>query len=481
MKFFKSIVTAFGISVLTQAVGLVRQIAIASYFGATRKLDIYFMTYTIANLMVFVFAVIFDTVGIPHLVRCKEEKGKDRFKELTGSIFTFSVLFSALLTLLFTLVMPIIVNLMAAGFSPNDKKDVVEMSRYFIPWILIFLPYLALCSFYKSIRSFNLVFLGELIISAVSLIFIILLHADTRFIAIAYFTGYFAAFIILFLISFKYFKRIGYILTSEMKRFYRNFAELFGANQLTSVYLFLERFIQSFLPAGGVSILSYSSQITMNISGLLTFRDIFIVPLSSIREREKKLERVLIGLLVISAPVTIFLYFFSKDIVTLLFLRGKFDSESAALLSSALSIYSLSILPSIVGVPAFRMFQVIDKIKNTAIIYIFNILSLAFFGSIFIFYMKMGVTGFAYAFMVDSYLSLILTFMLLHKNEVILDYRRIAKFAVYAITVCSISGYLSIVLPAPFIIKGIVFAILAVLVFLPLRKKLLTVIGYSAG
>lgn len=429
--FFKAIVSAFSVSVFAQVIGLVRQMFIAAYFGISRGLDVYFMTYAIAMLLVFAFGVIFDTVSIPHLVKKLEDSGYEAFRKLTGSIFTFAVAFSVLLTALFVLLTPLFAKLMAAGFSDAERRSIGMMALYFIPWTAISLPYYALCSFYKSIRHFNVVFLGEVVISVVSLIFIIFFHSDTRLLPLAYFSGYMAAFVIFFILSFRYFRRAGRIFTAEMKKIYRNFIELFGANQFGSVSSIAERALQSFLPSGGVSVLAYSSQITTNMGGMLSFRDIFLVPLSVSRDRNARLERAVIGLSAITIPVMFFFSYYSADIVRLLFRRGRFDSSAAELTASVLSIYALSLLPSVAGLPAFRMFQVIDRIKNTAVIYAVSIFNFAAFGSFFVLYLKWGVCGMALTVVISSYISNVVSFCLLNRMGVKVNFIRIFKYMAY--------------------------------------------------
>ena len=486
-SFFNAIISAFSVSVLAQVIGLVRQILIAAYFGISRGLDIYFMTYAMATLAVFSLGPIFDTVSVPHLVKTLEEKGYDSFKKLTGSIFSFSLSFGFVLGTIFILIVPIAVKVMAVGFSSEDKKAVLSMSFYFLPWALIFLPYYALCSFYKSIRRFNIVFLGEIIISVFSILAILAYHTSTRSLPIAYFTGYLAAFSMLFVVSFKYFKRVGRIFTSEMKDIYRNFVELFGANQVGSLSSVAERFLQSFLPMGGISALAYSSQITTNASGLLSFRDIFLVPLSASKQRSEKLERAVIGLILVSVPIMFFCSFHAADIVTILFKRGKFDINAAAITASALSIYMLTLLPATAGVPAFRMFQVLDRIKNTAVIYLFGFFNFLILGTFFTFYLKAGVVGLAWTVAINAYLANAATFYLLNKHGIKINFFRIAKYLGYSSLVSlvilaivqmpNLSAKLGIV---GFLISGFVFSLLIFIAHLPIRKKIMS-IAYGNG
>lgn len=482
--FFNALISAFSVSVLAQVIGLVRQVLIAAYFGIGRGLDIYFMTYAIATLSVFSFGMIFDSVSIPHLVRSYEDNGLGAFKELTGSIFSFSLCAAAGLAAIFIAAMPVFTYLMAAGFSPDDKRSVGIMAFYFLPWVLVSMPYYALCSFYKSIRHFNTVFLGEVVISLASLAFLAIFHPSPRALPVAYFAGYASAFLALFCLSFKYFHRVGNIFSSQMKGIYRNFIELFGVNQIGCLSSIVERFFQSFLPMGGISVLAYSSQISTNISGVLSFRDIFLVPLSGAAKRNEKLERAIIGLIVISAPVMIFGSCYAREIIVILFKRGRFDAAAVNATASALSIYIFSLVPAVAGVPAFRMFQVIDRIKNTGIVYLFGIVNFAVFGTLFVFILRWGINGMAWTVVLNAYLANLLTIYLLGKNGVRVNMARVVRYAAYACcaSLAVIYGIRALpVLTAPpvvrFMITGVIYVACVVLAYVPLRGKMAQIIS----
>lgn len=487
-NFFTSLVSAFSISVITQGVGLLRQIFIAAYFGISKKLDIYFMAFAMVTAMVFTFAVAFDSVSIPHLVKTLEKDGRDVFKKLTGSIFTFSLLFSVALNVVFIVAIPVVIKLMAAGFSSENKVELASMALYFIPWTMIFMPYYALCSFYKSVRRFNIVFFGEFIISAVSLVFIIAFHPGTTSIPLAYFAGYLSAFTVLFAFSFKEFNRIGRVLSGQMKGLYRNFIELFGANQIGSVSTIVDRFFQSFLSAGSISVLSYSAQITANLSGLLSFRDIFSVPFSSLRERSEKLERVILGLTVITIPVMLFLSFYSREVIGILFMRGKFDLKATDLMASVFSLYVLCLVPGVIGTPGFRMFQIIDKIKNTGIIYLFSILTTIAAAVLFVFYLKLGIYGMVLTTIISSYLPHILSFFLLRMNGIRPDFVKVARYAAYSFFISSMMivivrfWNISVInTTVTFFIKTLSYFLLVAIAYLPIRQRLFGIITGSGS
>jgi putative peptidoglycan lipid II flippase len=477
-------ISASGVSIIAQAISFFRQILIAAYFGVTRDLDVYFMTFAIATLLIFTFATIFDSVGIPHLVKALEEKGENTFRKLTGSIFTFSVLTSLGLSLFFIVIIPPIAHIMAAGFSSTEKREIWHMAVYFLPWTLISLPYYAMCSFYKSKRYFNLVFVGDIIISFFTVCALILYHPNPFFLPLSYFIGYFFAFIFLFTISFRYFDRIGTLVNEELKKVIRNFLELFGTSQIGSISSMIERFLQSFMPSGGISALAYSQQITMAAGSFLSFREMFIVPLSSSIDRAKKLERLLIGLAIITIPVMTFLFYYTHDIVMLLFQRGKFNIDAAHMTSSVLSIYFLALLPSVAGVPIFRLFQVIDRIRYSGMASLLAALNFAVIGWGVVFLLKMGVVGLALMVTVNSYITVSFCIFLLRRGGIHFDIWRVVKYAGYAALSSMVMIGIMRALPEMHVnvfvklfLVGCIYVTLIVTAYLPIRKQIFKVVN----
>jgi len=327
------------------------------------------------------------------------------------------------------------------------------------------------------------VFAGEIAISVSSLVFVIFLHSNTFFLPFAYFAGYLVAFIMLFAGSFKHFSRWGYVFGEEMKRIYKNFLELFIANQIGSLNSIVDRFFQSFLLSGSISVLSFSSTLTTNLGGLLSFRDIFLVPLSVKKNQSERLERVMIILTIISIPIMFFVSFYSKDIITFLFKRGKFDANATDITAAVLAIYAFSIFPAVAGLPAFRMFQAIDCIKYTAMVYLFGLINFVILGAVFIFYLKWGVYGMALVVVLCSYLMNMFCLFLLHKERVRLNYARMLKYAAYAfcasllvVATTKIAPIPSMRFPASFLVNGSLYFILLTALYLPLKSRIMSIV-----
>ncbi len=98
------------------------------------------------------------------------------------------------------------------------------------------------------------------------------------------------------------------------------------ANQMGSLSGLVDRYFQSFLMGGGISALGYVGLIVNNLSSLMTFREIYVVPLASEVGRGEKLARMLSGIAFISVPSSCFVIAFAEPIVQVLFERGKFTA-----------------------------------------------------------------------------------------------------------------------------------------------------------
>jgi putative peptidoglycan lipid II flippase len=481
--FHHALLSVFSASIAVQLIGFARQILIAGYFGVSRGLDIYYVTLSLATMVVFTFGVVFDTLAIPHLVRIRERQGEEAFRKLAGSCFAFSVLFSIVLAAAFVALVPLLARFVTAGFSEAERQEVVAMSWYFAPWALVMLPYYAVGACFKSLRHFRLVFGAEVLMSAVTTLALIAVHSGPHCIPPAFFIGYLSAFVVLLVAARGKFHLLGPLNTTEMRHIYRNFLELVGANQIGSLSSLVERFLQSYLAAGGISALSYSAQLTGNLGSLLGFREIFIVPLAESDGRAQRLERVIIGLSVVAIPIMLFTAAHAETILTLLFKRGRFDAEAVHLTGVTLSVYILCLLPSVIGTPLFRMFQVIDRIRMTAFSYFGSVLTMAALGAFFVFYLRLGVVGLALATVLNSYVSLAVNVALLRYCGLRFPLKRILKYVVYILagaltalwTVEQIPTITQSAWPQ-FLMVGFLYCLLVGMACLPIRRQLLGIV-----
>lgn len=430
--------SALGVSVLINVLSFVRQVLVAAYFGVERQLDVYFMVYAIATVIVFSLGVVFDTVVVPHLVRARE-RAEAEFQRLAGSVLVFSVLTSVAAAALFVLAMPLLIRAFAPGFSLADKEAAEGMAQFFVPWVVLVLPCYALAAACKSRRMFGEALAAEVIVALCSTVMLVLQHTAPTDIPLAFAVGYSTALVWLVAKARISLASRGSLLDLGMKQIYKNSLALFSANQLGSVASLVERVFYSYLPAGGISAVTYGVQ-TVNASAtVLNFREIFIVPLAVEAGRAQRLQRLMIGLAMITVPIMFFVSFYARDVVAVIFERGKFDATAGEATAAVLRIYALSLLPAVVGVPVFRIFQLVNRIRFIGVLQLLSACSIAGFGLLFVAYLNRGAEGVALTLTLNCYVVNLASIYLLGTCGVGLNLKQLSAYISY-VSLCAVSA-----------------------------------------
>jgi putative peptidoglycan lipid II flippase len=437
-RFLIAAASAAGVSVLVQVLAFLRQLLIAAYFGVGRNFDIYVTLYSIATIIVFAFGSIFDSIAVSHLVRARDNNGQEAARELARSIFRLSLCLSGAISVIFLIAVPLLAPIFATGFSLEERNDLVRLAWYFLPWTLICVPYYAAAARHKMEWHFNRVFVAEIMIVIVSTSFLVFYHVDIHMLPFAYASGY-AVGLVQLMAGAALWRRGAGAPLGTVRNLLRNIGELITVNQTSGLTSLVDRHIQSFLILGGIGAISYSSQIITSLSTLLTFREIYIVPLAHQSDRDQRLERLLSGLLLLAVPLVGFVAFFAPEIVTILLQRGHFDIEATKLTTQALRIGAFGMVSGAVFLPLLRMFQILDRIRLTHLLFISLAVGYAVFGYIFVGALGLGVRGVAIMQVASSLGSTIIAAGLLHHCGICPNWQQVFGRLVFAVLVSSVA------------------------------------------
>jgi putative peptidoglycan lipid II flippase len=431
-RFLTVAASAAGVSVLVQVLAFLRQLLIAAYFGVGRDYDAYVMVYAMATVVVFTFGAIFDSIAVPHLVRAREGDGLETALALARSIFSLSLWLSIATSVIFLIAVPLLAPIFATGFSLEERSHLAQLAWYFLPWTLVCVPYYAAAARQKMEWRFNRVFVAEIAIVVVSIGFLVVRHDDVRMLPLAYAAGYGVGLLQLAVSAGLW--RKGAVASPPVRSVARNVGELFLANQTGGLATLVDRHIQSFLAAGGIGAVNYSAQITNSLSSLLTFREIYMVPLTRQADRAARLERLLSGLLLLAVPLAGLVACLAPDVVTVLLQRGRFDASASELTAEVLRIGAFSLITSAVTTPLARMFQIADRIHYTHLLYLSVAVSLAIFGYLFVVGLGWGVRGVALMQLASSLVSAVVISYLVGRCGIRLRWRSILnRFALAAV------------------------------------------------
>jgi putative peptidoglycan lipid II flippase len=431
-------VSATGVSLAVQALAFLRQLLIAACFGLGRDFDGYVVVYAVATFAVFTFGAIFDSIAVPHLVRIREKEGAEEARALAASIFRISVALGGIASALFLIAVPLLAPVIATGFSASEKKELAALAWYFVPWTLVCLPYYAAAARHKMEWRFNRVFAAEIVIIVVSIGVLALWHDDIGRLPLAYAAGYAVGLLQLIVGAGLVWPKAARAYSSS-RGVLRNIAELFGANQSGSLASVVDRHVQSFVPAGGVGAINYSAQLLTALGSLLSFREVFLVPLAQELDRTAKLERLLCGLVLVSVPLTGIVACLAPETVTILFQRGRFDAAATALTAQVLRINALGLVTGTLFLPLMRMFQILDRIHLMHVLFLTLAVTSAASGYLFVIGLGLGVKGVALMQVTSSAAACLMAIWLLARCGVQPAWRRIAGYFLFA-SVASVTG-----------------------------------------
>lgn len=417
---------------MVQIIGFVRQIAFAAIFGADRSVDLYLLVVAIAAITVFIFNFIIENGSVPILVACHDKQSPASFGTLASQLFLLSVAFGVVLCLLFLVIVPLAAPVVGAGLRPEERARLGGMAVYLVPWVLCVIPFYALSAIHKAQRSFSRFLLAEVLVTAVSLAVLLLWHPSVEATALAYGAGYAAG--LLSLLPGAYVRLVSPSLANpNVRALLKPLGQLSGSTVIASLGSIADRFVQSFLPAGGIAANSYASLIVVSFSTLLGFRDIFLVPFSEPNDRALKLERALIGLCLLAIPAGIYMMAEAYSIVPLLLERGRFDQQASAQTAQLLQIQALTMLAGALASPMLRMLQVLEKIHLGSAVFLTASVATLLFGSVFVLYLDWGLRGYAVATLLVSYLTMLVTAMFIVRSGLVIAWWRVLRYIGFSI------------------------------------------------
>jgi len=371
--------TTIGIGTfLSRILGFLRDMVIANFFGAGMAADAFFVAFRIPNLWRrFVGEGSLTISFIPVYTEYLTKRPKEDVQEVTHVAFTIAGVLLLILTILGILFSPILIRIIAPGFTriPEKFQLTVTLNQIIFPYLFFMGLFALSMGILNSLRhffapAFAPIFLNISIILSVFLFY----HAFEKpvmTLAIGVLAGgviqllFQIPFLLKRGVSFRFnfnfqnpaIKRIGLLMIPG----------LIG----TAVYqinVFVDTIFASFLPGGSVSYLFFADRLMEFPLGIFAIA-IGMASLPSLsglasqgkmEELKETLSFTFRLVSFISIPAMIGLIALKTPIINLLFQRGKFDYNATVMTVKALLFYSVG-LWAIAGartvVPAFYSLQ----------------------------------------------------------------------------------------------------------------------------
>ena len=364
-KLLRSTFTVGGMTLLSRVFGLLRDITIATFFGATGGTDAFLVAFKIPNFMRRLFGEgAFSLAFVPVFSEYKEKHSREALKDLVDHVAGTLGGFLLLLSVLGMIFAPALVYLFAPGFTSNagQLQLTAELLRITFPYIF-FIALVAfaggiLNSFHQfAIPAFTPVLLNICLIASV---FFLAPYFDEPLMGLAW--GVAIAGVVQLLIQFPSLLKLGLMPVPRFKRGHEGVKKIiklmipaiFGSS-VAQINLLLDTIIASFLVTGSVTWLYYSDRLLEFPLGVLgiAIATVILPTLSQQHAKEsteqfnQTLNWALRLVTLITIPACVGLFIMAGPILSSLFEYGKFTASDTHLSSLSLMAYMLG-LPALI-------------------------------------------------------------------------------------------------------------------------------------
>ncbi len=354
--------TVGGLTLLSRLTGFARDIMLAAVLGAGPVADAFFVAFRLPNHFRAIFAEgAFNAAFVPAYARIRAASGEEAAKLFSDRIFT--LLFASQLVLLGAALLftPIIISLLAPGFSndPGRFDLAVELTRITFPYLLL----ITLVTLYGGILNA----LHRFASAAAAPILLNLAMMVTLAFAMAFpSAGHAAAWGVLISGALQLLLvgadtlRCGVLPVfrrpqwgEDVKRFFMALGPATVGSAGLQIALFADTIIASFLSAGALSALYYADRLNQLPIGVIGIAAGTVV-------LPEMARRIAVGdedgalqaqhhaielTLLLSIPCIVAFLLIPELIMRALFMRGAFTAADAAAAGQTLAAYALGLLP----------------------------------------------------------------------------------------------------------------------------------------
>lgn len=346
-------------TLISKFLGFLREVLIASKYGSGYETDTYFVAMTATVIIMTTIGASLNTTLIPIFTEIEEKKGRQGKLKFLNNVLNVVFFITVILAILGFFFSPVIIKILAKGFTGKQFDLAVKLNRIGLP-IIIFLGFTyAFSGYLNSSEIF-----GPPAIMGIpyNLVFIIFLFTFAKK---GYIEGLMLASVVAastqFLIQVPAIKHQGYkySLDIDLNDKYLEKSLLLvlpvvigsAVQQINTV---IDKTLASSLVEGSISALTYASRINDLIISVfvMAITTVIFPMLSKAFSQDDEVQvRKIMGeginiILIITVPATIGILILAKPMVRIFFQRGAFSEVATQMTSSALIFYSLGLVGS---------------------------------------------------------------------------------------------------------------------------------------
>lgn len=363
--------------------GLLLDVALAVRFGAGTRSDSFFAAARIPIGLTALVTSVASVAWVPLFTRDRRDHGHVSMTRFASRMLSAVTAAGLVLCGLATLFARPLIEATAPGLSSAQAHLAASM----IPLMFLVVPLVAAAEAVRAAMnasySFVLPALMNLFMNglAAGLVFMSSGH-DIHHVAWAYVAGAAFQLLVITAIAWAQGVRIGlswHINDPRVRAATTLSTRPTVSSLLNLVNRLVEQGLASFLPAGSITILSYSQRLISAVGGGIFFRPITVALLPRLADAEHAGDRRAVGSLVrrglrvaiaVSLPLTVFTIALATPAVRLVFHRGNFGPHATHLLAITLAVYGASLIGSgvqrVLLAPFYARLDTRTPLRNTA-------------------------------------------------------------------------------------------------------------------
>lgn len=349
-----AIITTF----LAKFLGFFRELLVADIFGTSSLGDAFIVSMLIPDILVSGFTAGIATLYIPTYYKLRNGKDYDflEIKKYNSSVLSFIFIVCVVIVLLTEIFADFIVNIFAPGFGAETASITVLLLRI----VIISVIPIGIAGLFKAygqiVSAFSLLTLAGAVIN-LSTIIALFFWGNTNLPALAVSTV--VGNIIYLFICFRVIRNRGFTCSGGFYLKNKNLSDMlvgiipvFLSNVVAELNQVIDKNFASRLSEGSISALNYSSKIVNLITAVIgtSISSVLFANLSEIatagdeKKMAKEIEKINSIVITLIIPIFLFVIFYSKEIVQVLFGRGEFGEKSVLITSESLAFYAIGII-----------------------------------------------------------------------------------------------------------------------------------------
>ncbi len=352
----RGVVSIGVITLISKAIGFLRELLIAYFFGTSGLVDAYRIGETIHSFGTGLVYTSFDVAGVPLLVERGVRHGERSQRALFASFCTLGLLIAGGAALIVFAFAPVLVRVFAPKLSGDTFRLATVMTRVMFPVSFAMILAGAYGAYYNARRQFAVPKIVFPVVNTVAIVFLLLFARQSGLLALAggrsagQVVGLAVALLPLLITGHRLIRGLR---DPAIKEFLRLSLPLIVVAVMQPLNIAAGRAFASFLPEGNIAILSYADRLfvlpcyflTATVSTVFFTKAAELAAAGDLARLKMQTTQLLKKLAFVLIPASGFMFILARPIVRFVYERGAFSPESTASTASTLALFGLGLFP----------------------------------------------------------------------------------------------------------------------------------------